>query len=244
MRKSVKIVSIAAAVLILGLILLFFWRTGFFNIHSIDDARAYFSHFGKSTKLIFFLTQLMSVIFAPIPSNITAAAGGLVLGIWWSFALSFGAVALGSMIVFQVAKAAGREKMMNFLSRKMSDRYLEVFEAKRDTFLVLSLLLPFFPDDIICILAGLTPISTKRFAAIMLLTRPWGLLVACVFGGVATEIPLWLTVALLALCVVLFLVGLKYGDRVENALIARFRRRHPKKEEPAAEEEPIETEKK
>ena len=79
------------------------------------------------------------------------------------------------------------------------------------------------PDDIICILAGLTDISFPRFLAIVLLTRPWGLLVASAVGSSVISIPLW-AMALIGLAgLALFLVSMKYGDRWEARLLEKFK---------------------
>ncbi|MFQ8760424.1 MAG: hypothetical protein ACLSAF_14380 [Intestinimonas sp.] len=92
-------------------------------------------------------------------------------------------------------------------------------------FLCLVFLFPFFPDDIICILAGLTDIKRTRFAMIVVLFRPWGLLVACGVGGSVISIPLWGMVLIGIAGAILFLVGLKYGDRVEACLLERMKKR-------------------
>ena len=59
---------------------------------------------------------------------------------------------------------------------------------------------------------------------IVLLTRPWGLLVSCALGGSALTIPLWGMVLLGLAGLAVFLVGMKYGDRWEEALLNRFRK--------------------
>lgn len=230
MSKKVRLISIAATVIVLGICVLFMWRTGFFEVRSIEDVRAYFAHFEKSTMLIFFLIQLMSVILAPIPSNITAAAGALMIGTLPAFLLSFAAISLGSVLVFLMARTLGREQAMKLISKKVSNRYIDIINAKWDTFLILTFLFPFFPDDIICILAGLTPMPLKRFAVIMLMTRPWGVLASCIFGGVALDVPVWCSAIFVALCILLFLAGLKYGDRLENAAVEWFRRHWGKRD--------------
>lgn len=73
--------------------------------------------------------------------------------------------------------------MEQLVSRKVADKYLELIQRKRDIFLILVFLFPFFPDDLICILAGLTDIPLRRFVVIVLFTRPWGLLVSCALGA-------------------------------------------------------------
>ena len=202
----------------------FLWRTGFFAITSLEGMRTYIQNFTPYSHLIYFLIQLASVILAPIPSNLTAMAGGLLFGAWLSFLLTAGAVILGSMIVFLLARVLGRSFADRFVSQRISERYLEIIRRKRDVFLALVFLFPFFPDDLICILAGLTDIPPLRFLVLVTLTRPWGLLVACALGGSVISIPIWAMVLIGAVGLVLFLVALKYGDRWEAALLERFQK--------------------
>ena len=119
----------------------------------------------------------------------------------------------------------GRDFADRLVSRRLSDRYQDVIRAKTDIFLLLAFLFPFFPDDVLCILAGLTNITLGRFAVIVLLTRPWGLLVASALGGASFSLPWW-GMALIGLGGLgLFLVGMKYGDQVEERVLRRLRRK-------------------
>ena len=134
------------------------------------------------------------------------------------------AVVAGSVLVFWLARVIGQPFVERLVSRKVADKYLELIQRKRDIFLILVFLFPFFPDDLICILAGLTDIPLRRFVVIVLFTRPWGLLVSCALGGSVLNIPIWAMVLLGLAGLALFLVGMKYGDRWEEALLKRFRR--------------------
>uniref|UniRef100_UPI0025E5E9DF TVP38/TMEM64 family protein n=1 Tax=uncultured Dialister sp. TaxID=278064 RepID=UPI0025E5E9DF len=94
-------------------------------------------------------------------------------------------------LVFWLARVLGQRFVERLVNQRVADKYLEVIRRKRDIFLILVFLFPFFPDDLICILAGLTDIPLHRFFLIVLLTRPWGLLVACALGGSVLTIPVW-----------------------------------------------------
>ena len=88
----------------------------------------------------------------------------------------------------------------------------------------MAFLFPFFPDDLLCILAGLTDISWKRFLVLVVLTRPWGLLAACGVGSSTLSIPPW-GMALLGLGgLAVFLLAMKYGDQIEDALLTRWKK--------------------
>lgn len=190
--------------------------------YSAETIRDWVDGWSPFSEVIFFLLQLMSVIIAPIPSNVTAAAGGLLFGFPKGFFLTFGAVLAGSSITFHLAKLLGREAVQNFLSRKLDSRYMDLIQRKRDVFLWLVFLFPLFPDDLICILAGLTDIPYKRFILIVTLSRPWGLLFASALGGSALDLPGWSIPVLAAGLAALFFLGMKYGDRIQNSLVEKL----------------------
>lgn len=225
MKQKKWLAGLLLALVLLGGGAWFLWRTGFFAAAgSLEGLQRYIEHFSPYSQLVFFVLQLVSVILAPIPSNLTAAAGGLLFGMWPAFFLTAGAVTVGSAVVFLLARVIGKPFVSRFVSEKISGKYLEIIQRKRDVFLILVFLFPFFPDDLICILAGLTDISMARFCVIVALTRHWGLLVACAVGGNAVAIPLWGMVIIGLAGLAVFLLGMKYGDRLEERFLARFRR--------------------
>lgn len=217
---------VVVTVLVLGGLAVLLWQTGFFEAVSTPQSmEEYIRRFSPYSQLVFFLLQLATVILAPIPSNLTAAAGGILFGTVQAFLLTFGAVVLGSVIVFLLARWLGQGFVERFVNEKVSGKYLELIRVKRDTFLTLALLFPFFPDDLLCILAGLTDIPLRRYVIIVALARPWGLLVASAVGGSALNIPLPFMLVIGLAGFGLFLLGLKYGDRIERKLIERFQKK-------------------
>ena len=78
---------------------------------------------------------------------------------------------------------------------------------------------------VLCILAGLSSLSFRRFAVIVLLARPWGLLFASALGGAAFHVSPWAMVLIGVAGLVLFLLGMKYGDQIEAAILKRLSRR-------------------
>lgn len=226
MNERVKtIVLWAATVVLLGGCVLGLYLTGFFEAASSPESiKAYIESSAPWSHLVFFFLQLVSSIVAPIPSNITALAGAILFGTIPAFLLTWSAVVLGSLIVFFLARALGQDFVSGFVGRKLSSRYLDIIRRKRDTFLFLAFLFPFFPDDILCILAGLTEISWKRFLMLCLVARPWGLLVACAVGGSALALPLWAMILLGVLGAAVFVLAMIYGDKIEEKLVEKFRR--------------------
>ena len=209
MKNRQKLLILAVTLLLLAGGGWFLYSSGFFQaVRSLDTLRDYIDRSAPYSHLLFFLVQFLSVVLAPIPSNITAAAGGLLFGTWPAF-----------LLTFSLARALGRDFADRLVSRKLSEKYQDVLRTKAPVFLVLAFLFPFFPDDMLCILAGLTDISFRRFSVIVLLTRPWGLLFASALGGSTLGLPPWVMVPIALLGLALFLLGMKYGDRLEEFIL-------------------------
>ena len=226
MKNSPKwLPALLLAILLLGGSGLLLWKTGFFSsLGSLDSMRAYIARFTPFSHLFYFVIQLLSVVVAPIPSNITALAGALLFGTWPAFLLTWAAVVVGSVLVFWLARVLGQRFVDRLVSQKVSEKYLDIIRRKRDVFLFLAFLFPFFPDDLLCILAGLTDLPFRRFAVLVLVFRPWGLLVSCAVGSSALSVPLWAMALLGAGGLAVFLLAMKYGDRLEAAILQRLER--------------------
>ena len=165
----------------------FLYSTGFFQAASSQESlRAYIDDFAPYSHLCFFLLQFLSVVLAPIPSTILplpravfSLEHGLPFPHLRRSSRRFPAVVL-------VGPGAGPGLCRAFfVSRRLSEKYQQILQTKAPVFLTLAFLFPFFPDDLLCILAGLSSLSFRRFAVIVLLARPWGLLFASALGGAA-----------------------------------------------------------
>ncbi len=214
---------IAAILVLTGVLAAFLYATGFFDsVRSLDDMRAYIERFSPYSYIIYFLVQFASIIIAPIPSNVTSLAGAALFGTIPAFLLTYAAVALGSAVVFQLARLLGQPFVDRFVSRGSIEKYMDLIRRKQDIFFMMAFLLPGFPDDILCFLAGLTKLSFRRFLFLVLAFRPWGLLVSCAVGGSALSLPLWVLALLCAAGIAVFLAAMKYGDRWEAAILQRL----------------------
>ncbi len=201
------------------------WKTGVFErINSVEELREVISGAGAWAGVVYFFLQMMTVIVAPIPSNISMMAGALALGFWKAMILGVLAVVAGSIIVFLAARALGRNAIHRFLDKGVMEKYLPVIEEKQDMFLFLTMLFPFFPDDALCMLAGLTNISLGRFTAIMILGRPWGLIIAALLGSGSLSLPVWAWVILGAVGICIFYFALKYSSEIEDKLFTFARK--------------------
>lgn len=202
------------------------------DVRSVDELRGIIARAGKLAWLTFFLLQMTTVILAPLPSNAVMLAGSLALGFRVAFPLGMAAIFCGSMVAFAAARRLGRSAVRRLVDRTVLERYLPLIEEKEDMFLFLTLLFPFFPDDMLCILAGLTDIPASRFALLLVLARPWGLAFAAMLGGGRVHLPAWGWGALFVALSAAFYVMMKYSARIEGALLRLVKRATRRRKRP------------
>ena len=220
-KRARRIALAVLVVLALAAGVFALYRNGWFErIDSVEELRALIDRAGAFAGIVFFLLQMLTVIIAPIPSNVPMMAGALALGFWQAMLLGIAAIWAGSMLMFLLARRLGHRAVQRWMDHGIMEKYLPVIEEKQDMFLFLTLLFPFFPDDMLCILAGLTSMPTARFAGIMLLARPWGLIFAALLGSGELSLPAWGWAVMLGVLAVIFVLAMKYSRQIEERLFA------------------------
>lgn len=163
-----KIWNVVIAALIIGAII---YLIDFIGIGTITDQEAltqYIKKFGIFAPLAFFIIQFLQVLLAPIPGNITGLVGGAVFGLWWGFLLNGSAVFFGSVMMFYLGRKYGKKITHKFVSRQEVEKYEKKLSGKAGKGILLGLfLVPFTPDDVVCLVAGLTDIDYKTFYIIL-----------------------------------------------------------------------------
>jgi len=234
-KKHFNVVfSIAILEAILIVLFMFLYYSGLIeNLSSIESARSWIESFGAWGWVVFFLIQVAQVIILPIPSQITTLAGIALLGPWITFVISSIAVILGSLACFAIGKFVGVNFVYKIGKKETVDKYRKLISDKGRILLPVMFLFPFFPDDLICFVAGTTAMSWKYFVPVTFITRVIGVGFMCAFGSgeiipfSGWGIPVWIVVITLlaVMCVFLF----KYQAQIESKIIEFFTRDRKKK---------------
>ena len=86
-------------------------------------------------------------------------------------------ISTGSIINFLLAKRYGKNIVLKLVSQNNYDKYISWIEKgkKFDKLFAIAMFVPCAPDDLLCFLAGLTPMSLKKFIFIILTCKPWSI---------------------------------------------------------------------
>lgn len=205
--------------LIILITVIFLCKSGLWNkINSIEKIRAIVERGGIFSFLIFMILQILQTTILQVPAILVTLAGTLIFGRLKAFLLSFLAVMIGSVIMFFIGRKVGR-KFLNFLiGSEKTEKWINQLSNGKYLFFLM-MLFPLFPDDILCVVAGLTNMSFSFFLITNIISRFIG--IGCtVFLGTGMVIPFsgWGLVAwgaILIVVITLFYLSIKYKDKID-----------------------------
>jgi len=179
-KPIVKITTITGVLLIIGFAL-FIIESGFFN--NPDRVQNWVEGFGSIAPLAFLGLTFVQVVIPVLPGNVSTVVGVMLFGIGLGSFLNIVGIFLGSLANFLLARRFGRGFASYFVKQETYDKYIGwVNKGKRfERFFWISMVFPGFPDDFICLIAGLTKLPLKKFIFYFLLCKPITLFIYTLF---------------------------------------------------------------
>ena len=228
-----RIVGLAARVLVglaavaLGVLLLTVWRAPLFAFFERPERlRDLISRLGPAGPLAVVLLQAAQVLLAPIPGQGVTVASGFLFGPWLGALYSMIGLFAGTLAGLWLVRRLGRPFVERLLDPQRLDRIDRLARALGAPLLFLVCVLPFLPDDLIILAAGLSRIPIAAVVAAALLGRLPSVLIAAHVGRGAVTVNLtaaqWL--ALIGAALVLAAMAYALRDRGERAVWALLER--------------------
>lgn len=127
--------------------------------------------YGENAIFFFFLICFLQPILLPVPEPVTILAGSAILGAPAAFATSYLGTVLGILLMYALCRHGGkfiREKKSN---SKALERYYHYVDKYGVWVLLLLLIFPVLPDEVICLGAGISQIPAKKFVPIVAVSK-------------------------------------------------------------------------
>ena len=163
----------------------------FINLGVFKDINALRGLVGNSVILgpiVFILLQILQVVIPIIPGGVSSAAGVLIFGPYLGFVYNYVGISIGSVIIFLLGRRYGKPFILSMISDKTYDKYIGWLDnqSRFEKLFALAIFLPVAPDDALCLMAGLTNMTVKKFTLIILLAKPASIFLysmALIYGG-------------------------------------------------------------
>ena len=231
-----KLCYLTIAFIAAGTIFLYVLKiSGFLDkVDSIEDFRKYISSFGGYAVFLFILIQYLQVVVLPIPAFITVGAGVLLFGPFEGALLSCIGIISGSVTAFFIGRVFGYKVAGWLVGKDSLDKGLKAIKGKDKIIMTFMFLFPFFPDDVLCFVAGITTMSPLFFIIMIIITRVISVYVSS-YSMNNSIIPYntWWGILLWIVFLIFTLAGTviiyKKGEKIENFIRDKFFKKHKEK---------------
>jgi uncharacterized membrane protein YdjX (TVP38/TMEM64 family) len=199
------------------------WHRELWSIFgSAGKIRTWIQSWGAAAPLVFMGVQAVQVIVFAIPGEVVQIAGGYLFGGGVGILLSVAGILLGSTAAFFLSRLLGRPFVAAVIPPAQLQRVEKLLESRSSRIVFFLLfLVPGMPKDILCYIAGLTPMSFLFFLGISTVGRLPGIVGSSLIGGAARS-SRWVAVVILsAAALIVFAVGLLLRPKLQ-ALIERL----------------------
>ncbi len=178
LRKSAF--SVYLFLLFVFLIWLPLQKTGFFKVvESPERLEEYLEKAGAWMPIFYLALQYLQVVVLPIPSVVSTVAGVALFGAFWTMLYSLIGILLGSFTAFFIGRKLGNRAVAWIVGEETLVKWQKKMKGKDNLFLSAMFLLPVFPDDVLCFVAGLSSMSLKFFSGVILLSRLLAISATC-----------------------------------------------------------------
>ena len=154
-RKLINILTVVSGIIII-LLCIYWYNLGIFT--SQTKMKAYLADKRIIGPVIFVLIQIIQVVIPIIPGGVSLLGGVVFFGPLAGFIYNYVGVCIGSIINFFLARFYGRPFILHIVSEKTLDKYMKWTknQNKFNWFFAICIVAPMAPDDVLCLLAGLT----------------------------------------------------------------------------------------
>lgn len=196
------------------------------KINSVDALREFIEQAGGKAAIIYILFCFLQVVLLPVPGSIAVAVGVAMFGPLKCALYAFIGIFLGSVAAFAVGRWIGYRAVCWIVGKDTLDKWQKKLKGKDYLILTLMFLLPMFPDDVLCFVAGLSSMTWVFYLVMVFLTRALSVFSTAYSFELIPFNTWWgimIWVILAALVVASFWLVCKYSDKIDKFIKTKFK---------------------
>ncbi|PIU22264.1 MAG: hypothetical protein COT14_02035 [Candidatus Diapherotrites archaeon CG08_land_8_20_14_0_20_30_16] len=215
-EKRNKAILVLLVLIILFIVCFFLIKTYFKGILDIDYLLNFIKGMGVFAPLAMILIQIVQVLLPPIPGQITFLVSGYIFGFWFGCLYTLIGVTIGSVLAFLIARVLGRP-FVNKVFKKDSLEWFDSIAEKNGPYILFWIfVLPGFPDDTLCFIAGLTKMKLSTFLLVTVVGRIPSFIVLTLIGAGLIDFNNWLEAFIIGLSLIVSLIVYLLKDKFKD----------------------------
>lgn len=221
MRKSRKILLIISIILILCLVSYFiYFLLDKYEISNVKTLRNFIGKFGVWSWIIYLLIQVIistPIFVIPLEDEMWVTLSILLFGVYKGFLLSVAGMILTSSLLYLVGSKFGVKIASKIIGKEELENVQSKFDVKNKLSLPFMYLIPFFPHDVLCVVAGLSKMKFLYFFIVTLFLRSVEIISICFLGKSFIE---WKSLSMFEWCIIgnLAIVDIYLLRKLQNCM--------------------------
>ncbi len=208
-KKKITL-TILITFIVLSILVILYFSLGLNNYFTNTEVlRETIEGYGDLGKYIYVLINFLQTTLIPITNIPTIFAGTYIYGPLEAANLAIIGVLIGSVVSFYLGRVFGTKLLIWMIGKEKLDKYLTMMKGRENVVFFLTMLLPGFPDDIVCMIAGITPMKFKFFSITLLITRTIPIYLTAYGASLIPLNNIWGWIIWIVIYVVIFYIGQK-----------------------------------
>jgi len=179
-----------------------------------DRLTRFLQSLGPYSPAVFVLLQVVQVVAAPIPGELTGVAGGYLYGETLGLVVSTIGLTIGSWVAFEIASILGRPFVERFISQNVLHKFDFLTTNTGAMICFLLFLIPGFPKDYLCFVLGLGRMKLGTFLLVSTIGRIPGTYLLTVQGAKFRSEEYHAVIAFGVLSVICVIVAYLYRNKI------------------------------
>lgn len=222
MKKKYKKVSIWISIILIAVISVFLY----IKLMNVQNMATFKSWFEPSFKgyFLYIILVILQILIIPISTMVIIVPALILYGPWTTFLLTLLGLTIGSILAYYVGFFSSNWANKLLSKNPLFDKWNKELQKNGKILLPYFCIIPIFPDEIICILAGIAKINIWYYTIVTILTRGLHLIFICFLGAIVPMHGWWLVLWLVIFLIIsIFCIYLtKKQESIKNWFLKIF----------------------
>ena len=151
---------------------------------TFEEAVGFLRQYRSLSVPVYLLAELLQIMISVLPGQVFQFAAGYLFGFLPGLFYTLIGAVTGTIITFYLARLLGTDAVHMMLGKERTERYVKLLNSKKAyviTFLLY--LIPGFPKDTLCYMAGVSEIRLRPFLFLSVAGRMPAMAASIVFGS-------------------------------------------------------------
>lgn len=154
------------------------------QFRTFDDAVSFLRQYKTLSVPVYLIAELLQIMISVLPGQVFQFAAGYLFGFLPGLIYTLIGAIIGTVFTFYLARILGSDAVHMMLGKERTKHYVDLLNSKKAYLITFLLyLIPGFPKDTVCYMAGVSEIKLRPFLILSVTGRMPAMAASIVFGS-------------------------------------------------------------